>query len=76
MKDHPVMRQLLELRYAMEKMRPLDAKLQYQIDRLLKVRNSGMWVLRTTLHVWLTTMICLLSFGLSDGRARCHRGRC
>jgi hypothetical protein len=38
------MRQLLELRYAMEKMRPLDAKLQYQIDRLLKVRKNDVLV--------------------------------
>jgi len=38
-KDHPVIGQLLELRAVMEKMRPLDAKLKYQVDRLLKVRS-------------------------------------
>jgi hypothetical protein len=35
-KEHPVMIQLLELRYLMEKMRPLDGKLKYQIDQLMK----------------------------------------
>jgi hypothetical protein len=30
------MNQLLELRYAIEKLQPLDGKLKYQIDRLLK----------------------------------------
>lgn len=40
MKGHPVMKQLLELRYAMEKMRPLDAKLQHQIDRLVKLASA------------------------------------
>ena len=33
--QHPVIRQLAEQRYLIEKMRPLDAKLKYQIDRLL-----------------------------------------
>ena len=37
-KSHPVMKQLLTLRYAMEKMRPLDGRLKYQIDRLLSVQ--------------------------------------
>jgi hypothetical protein len=32
-----VIDQLLELRAAMEKIRPLDNKLKYHIDRLLKV---------------------------------------
>ena len=40
-KDHPVMDQMLELRYVMEKMRPLDAKLQHQIDRLVNLSTSG-----------------------------------
>ena len=35
-KNHPVLKQLLELRYVMEKMRPLDSKLKYQLDRLIK----------------------------------------
>lgn len=38
---HPVMKQLLKLRYVMEKMRPLDGKLKYQIDRLLKRSSNG-----------------------------------
>ena len=37
-KSHPVMKQLLTLRYAMEKMRPLDGRLKHQIDRLLSTR--------------------------------------
>ena len=40
-KAHPVMKQLLELRYAMEKIRPLDGKLKYQIDRLINVANMS-----------------------------------
>jgi len=36
-KNHPVIGQLLELRAALEKMRPLDAKLKYQLDRLLQI---------------------------------------
>ena len=38
-KDHPVMRQLLELRYVMEKLRPMDGKLKHQIDRLVNAAN-------------------------------------
>lgn len=33
--SHPVMKRLLELRYIIEKMRPIDGKLKYQIDRFL-----------------------------------------
>lgn len=40
-KNHPVMKQLLELRYAMDKMRPLDNKLKPQVDRLVKMGASG-----------------------------------
>lgn len=40
-KSHPVMKQLLTLRYAMEKMRPLDGRLKHQIDRLLSTRIDG-----------------------------------
>lgn len=40
-KSHPVMNQMLELRYAMEKMRPIDGKLHYQIDRLMKLSTLG-----------------------------------
>lgn len=40
-RNHPVMRQLLRLRYCMEKMQGLDGKLKYQIDRLAKVAESG-----------------------------------
>lgn len=40
-KDHPVMKQLLEIRYAMEKLRSTDNKLKSQIDRLLKYAESN-----------------------------------
>lgn len=40
-KNHPVMKQLLELRYAMDKMRSMDNKLKPQIDRLVKLGASG-----------------------------------
>jgi U3 small nucleolar RNA-associated protein 3 len=40
-RNHPVMRQLLDLRYVMEKLRSLDGKLKYQIDRLAKAAASG-----------------------------------
>lgn len=40
-RDHPVMVQLLELRAAFEKLRPLDAKLKFHIDRLLRVAEMS-----------------------------------
>ena len=40
-KNHPVMKQLLRLRYILEKMRSLDGKLQPQVDRLLQLASSG-----------------------------------
>lgn len=40
-RNHPVMRQLLDLRYVMEKLRSLDGKLKYQIDRLAKAAAAG-----------------------------------
>jgi U3 small nucleolar RNA-associated protein 3 len=40
-KSHPVIEQLVELRTLMEKMRPLDAKLKYQMDKLLKTPLAG-----------------------------------
>jgi hypothetical protein len=39
--SHPVMKQLLKLRYAMEKMRALDGKMKHQIDRLLSLSDSA-----------------------------------
>ena len=35
MRDHPVITRLLELRAYLEKIRPIDKKLQYQMDKLL-----------------------------------------
>ena len=38
--DHPVIKQLVRIRVVLEKIRPLDQKLKYQIDKLLKAANS------------------------------------
>ena len=38
---HPVMRSLLRLRYCLEKMQGLDAKVKHQIDRLVKFTDQG-----------------------------------
>ncbi|KAL2629616.1 hypothetical protein R1flu_014302 [Riccia fluitans] len=39
-KDHPVIARLVELRLYLEKIRPIDKKLQYQIDKLLKAAKT------------------------------------
>ena len=39
-KDHPVITKLVEARTCMEKLRPLDAKLKYQMDKLLKSADA------------------------------------
>jgi U3 small nucleolar RNA-associated protein 3 len=39
-RTHPVMRQLLRLRYCIEKLQGLDAKLKHQIDRLVKLSEA------------------------------------
>jgi len=48
-RDHPVMRRLLELRYAMEKMRAMDGKMKHQIDRLMKQSAGAPTALRPNL---------------------------
>lgn len=40
-RGHPVIDQLLELRAVLEKLRPLDAKLKHQIDRLLNFAEQA-----------------------------------
>lgn len=40
-RNHPVMSQLLRLRYAMEKMATMDQKVKYQIDRLVKLAEMN-----------------------------------
>lgn len=40
-RSHPVMRQLLRCRYAMEKVYALDAKLKAQVDRLAKLATDS-----------------------------------
>lgn len=39
--DHPVIKNLVEFRVAMEKMKPIEMKLKYQIDKLLKLASSA-----------------------------------
>lgn len=39
-KGHPVVEQLVRIRTLLEKLRPLDAKLKYQIEKLLKVATG------------------------------------
>jgi hypothetical protein len=39
-RDHPVILQLVKTRTLLEKLRPLDKKLGYQIDKLLKLAQS------------------------------------
>ena len=39
-KDHPVVSQLVELRAYIEKLRPLEAKFKYQIDKLAKAATA------------------------------------
>lgn len=40
-KDHPVIDQLVKLRTIIEKLKPIDQKLKYQIDKLLKILSTG-----------------------------------
>ncbi|GJP53320.1 hypothetical protein CLOM_g12471 [Closterium sp. NIES-68] len=40
-RDHPVVSRLVELRLFLEKIRPIDKKLQYQIEKLLKLASSA-----------------------------------
>ena len=39
--DHPVVLRLVEIRTYLEKLRPIDKKLKYQIDKLLKMAKDG-----------------------------------
>ncbi|XP_022766427.1 neuroguidin [Durio zibethinus] len=39
---HPVVRSLVEIRLFLEKIRPIDKKLQYQIQKLIRVSGSAM----------------------------------
>lgn len=41
MKDHPVMERLLVLRTYLEKIKPIDKKLYYQVDKLLNSSNDN-----------------------------------
>lgn len=39
--DHPVVLQMVRIRTLLEKLRPLDAKLKYQVEKLLKVATGA-----------------------------------
>ena len=39
-KGHPVLEELVKLRTLMEKMKPIDQKLQYQVEKLLKAHEG------------------------------------
>jgi hypothetical protein len=40
-KDHPVINQLVKIRVYLEKIKPIEKKLKYQIDKLLKTAAIG-----------------------------------
>lgn len=40
-KDHPVIDQIVRVRAIMDKLKPLDQKLKYQVDKLLKLAILG-----------------------------------
>jgi hypothetical protein len=40
-KDHPVVDQLVRIRAIMDKMKPIEKKLSYQIDKLVRTANLG-----------------------------------
>ncbi len=46
-KDHPVIEQLVKLRTILERIKPIEQKLKYQIDKLLKTATAGVVVSTT-----------------------------
>ena len=40
-REHPVLQLLVEIRTTLERLRPLDGKLKYQIDKLLKLQDQA-----------------------------------
>jgi hypothetical protein len=40
-KNHPVFKELVRYRTLLERIRPLDRKMKYQIDKMLKIANAG-----------------------------------
>ena len=40
-KEHPAIERLVEIRTLLEKMRPMEQKLKYQIDKLVKLAKAG-----------------------------------
>ncbi|EFC40036.1 neuroguidin-like protein [Naegleria gruberi] len=39
-KDHPVLENLVELRLLLEKIKPIDERMKYQVDKLVKLANN------------------------------------
>ncbi|GLE00284.1 hypothetical protein PINS_up009011 [Pythium insidiosum] len=48
--DHPVFKELVRYRTLLERIRPLDRKMKYQVDKMLKVALSGGQDLDESLH--------------------------
>jgi len=57
-KGHPVIDQLVKIRVYLEKIKPIEKKLKYQIDKLLKTAAIGN-IVRGTNYL-LTKQICLI----------------
>lgn len=67
--NHPVMKQLLKLRYVMEKMRPLDGKLKHQVDRLVQLAELSPQDLSQHTDLLRPNPFALLSASSSDANA-------
>ena len=61
-RDHPVIPRLLELRAYLEKIRPIDKKLQYQMDKLLMAAQLQVQPspALTVLSAWKLSVVCSL----------------
>jgi hypothetical protein len=68
-KDHPVISQLLRIRTLLEKLRPLDQKLRYQIDKLLKIATLGHTAACTPSVSLSPSLIYLFLLYISKNRA-------
>ena len=40
-KDHPCIKQLVQIRTIIEKLRPIDKRLKYQIDKMIKMTAAS-----------------------------------
>jgi len=78
-RDHPVIARLLELRAYLEKIRPIDKKLQYQMDKLLMAAQLQVplccmcWLL----VIWTGSVVKMIkgkttSFSVNSREAKCY----